>query len=154
MLRIFGIPFAVGAGKTEPAKESESPPAKETEKKEQADDKKVLSNQVAIKKPRSQSLIPVYVRVNVQSCSFWQTAPLGCFGLCFYLSLLISITMPFPNTSGGCTSRRGWLRGQWWRQRRGQRWVQWRRGWWWGWRWGWRGERGWASVFRVAWHTT
>ncbi|KAM9854603.1 sodium/potassium/calcium exchanger 1-like [Aulostomus maculatus] len=48
-------------GKTEPTKEPEAAPAAEKEK-EQSEDKKVLSNHVlvAIKKPRSQSLIPVY----------------------------------------------------------------------------------------------
>lgn len=68
MHKIFGIPFADGGGKTEQTKEPEAAPAAEPEKKEQPEDKKVLSNHVlvVIKKPRSQSLIPVYVRVNVQ----------------------------------------------------------------------------------------
>ncbi|KAK2917805.1 hypothetical protein Q8A73_004551 [Channa argus] len=51
-----------GGQKNEQAKEPEVAPGKETEKQEQPEDKKVLSNHVlvVIKKPRSQSLIPVY----------------------------------------------------------------------------------------------
>ncbi|XP_070828357.1 sodium/potassium/calcium exchanger 1-like isoform X3 [Chaetodon trifascialis] len=51
-----------GGGKTEQTKEPEAAPAAEAEKKEQPEDKKVLSNHVlvVIKKPRSDSLIPVY----------------------------------------------------------------------------------------------
>lgn len=66
--KLFGIPFTDGGEKTEQSKESEPTPAAEEEKKEQPEDKKVLSNHVlvAFKKPRSQSLIPVYVRVNAQ----------------------------------------------------------------------------------------
>ncbi|XP_054475444.1 sodium/potassium/calcium exchanger 1 [Anoplopoma fimbria] len=51
-----------GRGKTEPVKEPEAAPAPETEKTEQPENKKVVSNHVlvVIKKPRSQSLIAVY----------------------------------------------------------------------------------------------
>lgn len=72
------FPFADSGGKSEPSKEPEAAPAPEKEKKEQPEDKKVLSKHVpvVIRKPRSQSLIPVYVRVNVQSCRFWQMASL------------------------------------------------------------------------------
>ncbi|KAM9753782.1 sodium/potassium/calcium exchanger 1-like isoform 2-T2 [Menidia menidia] len=49
-------------GKTDQPKEPEAAPAADTEKKEQPEDKKVLLLHVAMafKKPRSQSLIPVY----------------------------------------------------------------------------------------------
>lgn len=68
MHKIFGIPFTGGGEKTEQTKEPEAAPATEKEKEEQPEDKKVLTNHVlvVIKKPRSQSLIPVYVRVNLQ----------------------------------------------------------------------------------------
>ncbi|XP_045892369.1 sodium/potassium/calcium exchanger 1 [Micropterus dolomieu] len=51
-----------GGVKTEQTKEPEAAPAAETEKEEQPEDKKVLPNHVpvVIKKPRSQSMIPVY----------------------------------------------------------------------------------------------
>ncbi|XP_076588415.1 sodium/potassium/calcium exchanger 1-like isoform X1 [Chaetodon auriga] len=51
-----------GGEKTEQIKEPEAAPATGAEKKEQPEDKKVLSNHVlvVIKKPRSDSLIPVY----------------------------------------------------------------------------------------------
>lgn len=86
MHRIFGIPFADGGGKSEQTKEPEAVPATETKEEEQPEEKKVIANPVlvVIKKPRSQSLIPVYVRDNVQSINLWQTASLGFFGLCFH----------------------------------------------------------------------
>lgn len=66
------IPFTDGGGKTEQIKEPEPAAAPQAEKKDQPDDKKVHSNHVLVvfKKPRSESLIPVYVRVNVQSSTF------------------------------------------------------------------------------------
>lgn len=68
MHKMSGIPFADGRRQTEQTKEPEAAPAKEKENQEQPEDKKVLSNHVllVIKKARSQSLIPVCVRVSVQ----------------------------------------------------------------------------------------
>lgn len=82
MHKMFGITFTDGAGKTEPTKEPEAAPAAPApaaETKEQPpEDKKVLSNNVllVIKKPRSHSLIAVYVRVNVQRYNCRQKASL------------------------------------------------------------------------------
>ena len=79
MQNMFGIPSADGVGKPEPTKEPEAAPAPAAETKEQpAEDKKVLSNPVlvVIKKPRSHSLVAVYVRVNDQRHNFRQKASL------------------------------------------------------------------------------
>lgn len=112
MHKLFGISFTDGGVKTEQTKEPEAAPAAETEKEEQLEDKKVLPNHVpvVIKKPRSQSMIPVYVRVNVQSYNFrQQMASLGFFVLFSLLLLLLPIMMSF-NTSGRCASSTGWVR--------------------------------------------
>lgn len=65
MHNIFGIPFTDGGDKSEATKEREAAPA--PDKQDHAEDKKVLSTRflVVLKKPRSQSLIPVYVRVKM-----------------------------------------------------------------------------------------
>lgn len=63
------IPFAGGGGQPGQTKDPEADTPTEKETQEQPPDKKVLSNHalVVLKKPRSQSLIPVYVRVNMQA---------------------------------------------------------------------------------------
>lgn len=62
------VSFTGKGGKTEETKEPEAAPAKDGEKKEKPEEKKVFPNHdlLVCKKPRSQSLIPVYVRVKVQ----------------------------------------------------------------------------------------
>lgn len=66
MMKKLGISLTDNQKKTDQTKEQEAAPTTDKEKKEQQDDKKVLRTHVlmAFKKPRSQSLIPVYVRVN------------------------------------------------------------------------------------------
>lgn len=84
----FDIPFAGAGGKIEPTKEPEAPPAPAPapapEKKEQPEDKKVHT------KPRSQSLMPLYVRVNVQSCNFRQPLPASLVSAFISLLRLLS----------------------------------------------------------------
>lgn len=80
MHKISGIPFTDSGRNTEQTKEPEAAPATETENQEQPEDKKVLS--VVIKKPRSQSLIPVYVRVNVKASGRFRS--LVSFLFCLY----------------------------------------------------------------------
>lgn len=73
MSNMYGTPFTDNGRKPDQTKEPEAAPGKETEKKEPPEDKKVLVNHVlkaVKKKPRSQSLIPVYVRVSVQRYNF------------------------------------------------------------------------------------
>lgn len=79
MNKLFEIPSTDGGRKTEQTKEPQPTPAAEAGKKEQPEDKKVHSNHVlvAFKKPRSHSLIPVYVRANAQSYNLWAPASLG-----------------------------------------------------------------------------
>lgn len=64
---LWGFILTGGGGKPEPTKEPEAAPAPQPEKKEPPEDKKVLCNHVPrlFKKPRSDSLIPNYVRVSV-----------------------------------------------------------------------------------------
>lgn len=82
MHKASGILFTDGGRITEQTKEPEAAPATET--KNQSEDKKVLSNHVllVIKKPRSQSLIAVYVRVNVKAFGLFR--PLVLFLICLY----------------------------------------------------------------------
>ncbi len=72
MPNVLGIPSTDGGGKTEQTKEPEAAPVPETEKKEQPEDKKVLTDQVLVvfKKSRSEFLIPVYVSVRATELYF------------------------------------------------------------------------------------
>ena len=101
MKEYFGVSFTDSGGKNDQTKEQEAAPAADANKKEQQEDKKVLLTHVLVtfKKPRSQSLIPVYVRITVQSCNFLKQVTFGEFGLfslCVCVPLLLSITMSFP----------------------------------------------------------
>lgn len=98
--KISGIPFTDGGSKTEQTKEPEAAPATETENQQQPEDKKVLSNHVlmVIKKPRSQSLIPVYVIVNVKAFGRFRLLWSLVFGFIPLLPLLTSTMMSVHNT--------------------------------------------------------